>query len=72
MRGAAEVYQQAGVGDWLLVAQSRITEMEAELVALQPPRAISAPRNWIMRRTMGPDLSYLDVISRVGGGNMRN
>jgi hypothetical protein len=38
MRGAAEVYRQAG-SYWLPTAQNRITEMEAALVELQPAHA---------------------------------
>ncbi len=35
MRGAVEAYQQVGESYWLANAQSRVTEMEAELVELQ-------------------------------------
>ena len=35
MRAAAEVYQQSGDAYWLPIAQSRVTEMEAELLKLQ-------------------------------------
>ena len=35
MRGAVEVYQQAGEGYWLPIAQRRVAEMEAELAEMQ-------------------------------------
>jgi tetratricopeptide (TPR) repeat protein len=35
MRNAVEVYRQAGESYWLPAAQSRITEMEAELIELK-------------------------------------
>jgi hypothetical protein len=35
MSGAVEVYQQAGESYWLLIAQGRVTEMQAELAELK-------------------------------------
>jgi hypothetical protein len=35
MHDAVEVYKQGGESNWLPFAQSRATEMEAELVELQ-------------------------------------
>jgi hypothetical protein len=35
MRGAVDVYQQAGEGYWLPIARRRVAEMEAELAEMQ-------------------------------------
>ncbi len=35
MRDAVEVYQQAGAGHWLPIAQKRAAEMQAELAELK-------------------------------------
>ena len=45
MRGAAEVYQQSNNTYWLPIANTAITEMEAELLVLQAPASSSPAKH---------------------------